>query len=122
MDRDFLFHMLLGYDFTEYAISGSDRAGMPKVNRNHMFAYSFQLPPLEAQKEIAGLVLKEVTTYYERPIVTEISPLGTFYEAEEQHQDYYRNNMTQGYCSAVITPKLTKLRKMHADKIKKVKV
>lgn len=74
------------------------------------------------QKENAGQVLREVTPYFDSPIVTEISPLGTFYEAEEYHQDYYRNNQSQGYCSAVITPKLSKLRKMHADKIKKVKV
>lgn len=56
LDRDFLFHLLLGNDFTEYAISGSDRAGMPKVNRNHMFAYRFELPPLEAQRRIATVI------------------------------------------------------------------
>ncbi len=56
LDRGFLFHLLLGNDFTEYAISGSDRAGMPKVNRNHMFAYSFELPPLDAQHHIASVV------------------------------------------------------------------
>ncbi|MEG3656676.1 peptide-methionine (S)-S-oxide reductase MsrA [Arenibacter palladensis] len=76
----------------------------------------------ETQKEIAGLVLKEVAPYYEEAIVTKISPLGTFYEAEEYHQNYYRNNQSQGYCSAVISPKLSRLRKMHADKIKKTKV
>ena len=53
LDRDFLFHMLLGRDFTDYAISGSDRAGMPKVNRAHLFRYRFSLPPLEVQKEVA---------------------------------------------------------------------
>ncbi|NND78651.1 MAG: peptide-methionine (S)-S-oxide reductase MsrA, partial [Maribacter sp.] len=53
-----------------------------------------------AQKEVAMIVAKEVASYYENPIVTEISPLGTFYEAEDYHQDYYRNNTTQGYCSA----------------------
>lgn len=56
LDKDFLFHLLLGHDFTEYAISGSDRAGMPKVNRKHMFAYQFELPPLEAQRCIATLI------------------------------------------------------------------
>jgi type I restriction enzyme S subunit len=56
LDRDFLFHLLLGHDFTEYAIQGSDRAGMPKVNRNHMFAYSFDLPPLEEQQKIAKVI------------------------------------------------------------------
>ena len=70
------------------------------------------------QREIAENVLKEVAPYYEDVIVTEISPLDVFYEAEDYHQDYYRNNQTQGYCSFVITPKLSKLRQLHADKLK----
>lgn len=74
------------------------------------------------QEEIAAMVLAKIASYYDEPIVTELSPLGQFYEAEDHHQNYYRNNKTQGYCSAVITPKLAKLRKMHADKLKKAKV
>jgi len=70
------------------------------------------------QKEITEVVTKEVSTYYNNPIVTEISPLDIFYEAEKEHQDYYKNNQTQGYCGFVITPKLAKLRKLHADKLK----
>jgi peptide-methionine (S)-S-oxide reductase len=72
----------------------------------------------EKQKEIAEIVLKEVAVHYESPVVTEISPLDIFYEAEKEHQDYYINNQGQGYCSFVISPKLTKLRKLHADKLK----
>jgi len=72
----------------------------------------------EKQKKIAELVVKEISSYYENIVVTEISLLKTFYEAEKEHQDYYRNNQTQGYCSFVITPKLAKLRKLHSDKLK----
>lgn len=72
----------------------------------------------ENQKEVAEKVLKEMSSYYKDPVVTELSPLKIFYEAEDYHQDYYRNNQTQGYCNFVITPKLAKLRKMHADKLK----
>ncbi|ETN94772.1 peptide-methionine (S)-S-oxide reductase [Zhouia amylolytica] len=72
----------------------------------------------EKQKEVAETVLKEMITYYQDPIVTEISPASVFYEAEDYHQNYYNNNSTQGYCSVVITPKLTKLRQQHADKLK----
>ncbi|WP_353779721.1 peptide-methionine (S)-S-oxide reductase MsrA [Winogradskyella sp. 3972H.M.0a.05] len=72
----------------------------------------------DIQKEIAEVVVKEITPYYDNPVVTEISPLDIFYEAEDYHQDYYRNNQSQGYCSFVITPKLTKLRKLQADKLK----
>lgn len=72
----------------------------------------------ENQKEIAEAVVNELTKYFENPIVTEISPLLNFFEAEDYHQDYYANNKTQGYCSMVITPKLAKFRKMYADKLK----
>ncbi len=71
-----------------------------------------------SQKEIAERILKEMTPHYENPIVTEISPLDIFYKAEDYHQDYYSNNQEQSYCSFVITPKLAKLRKQHADKLK----
>jgi peptide-methionine (S)-S-oxide reductase len=72
----------------------------------------------EAQKTIAEKVIKELSAIYDEPIVTEISPIGRFHEAEEYHQNYYANNQTQGYCSFVITPKISKLRKLHAEKLK----
>ena len=70
------------------------------------------------QKAIAEKVIKEVSKYYDAAIVTEVSPLDVFYEAEDYHQDYYRNNKEQGYCSFVITPKLSRLRSMFSDKLK----
>tara|TARA_B100001059_G_C17736023_1_gene528899 strand:- start:441 stop:980 length:540 start_codon:yes stop_codon:yes gene_type:complete len=72
----------------------------------------------DTQKEIAETVIENLSKYFDNSIVTEISPLKIFYEAEDYHQDYYENNKSQGYCSFVITPKLTKLRQMHADKLK----
>jgi peptide-methionine (S)-S-oxide reductase len=53
------------------------------------------------------------------PIVTEIVPFTKFYEAEAYHQDYYRRNPNQGYCAAVIRPKMEKFRKAFGDKLKK---
>ena len=41
-------------------------------------------------------------------IMTEVSELGKVYSAESYHQDYYRLNSSQGYCQAVISPKLQK--------------
>ena len=70
------------------------------------------------QKLISEEVLKQIQNYYDDKIVTEISPLPVFYEAEQEHQNYYRENSQQGYCSFVIAPKLSKLRKLHADKLK----
>ena len=70
------------------------------------------------QKEISETVVTELAPYFDSKIVTEISEIPIFYEAEDYHQNYYRNNKSQGYCSYVITPKLTKLRKLHADKLR----
>ena len=70
------------------------------------------------QKEVAEEVIAEMSSYYENPVVTELSPLKIFYEAEDYHQNYYSNNQSQGYCNFVITPKLAKLRQIHADKLK----
>lgn len=72
----------------------------------------------EEQRMIAEKVIEELGSVFDANIVTEISPLDIFYEAEDYHQDYYNNNQSQGYCSFVITPKLQKLRKLHADKLK----
>ena len=52
------------------------------------------------------------------PIVTEIVPFETFYEAEEYHQEYYDLNPNQPYCTYVIKPKMDKLHKVFADKLK----
>ncbi len=55
---------------------------------------------------------------WENPIVTEITALDVFYKAEEYHQDYYKSNPNQGYCRAVINPKLSKFRKLFKEKLK----
>lgn len=56
LDRDFLFHVLMSREFTAYAEAGSARSGMPKVNRDHLFAYQIRLPAVEIQREIAGRI------------------------------------------------------------------
>lgn len=50
--RDFIYYILMSRSFTDHAISGSNRAGMPKVNREHLFAYRFKLPSLAVQQQI----------------------------------------------------------------------
>ena len=53
----------------------------------------------------------DASDLWDDPIVTEIEPLDTFYRAEADHQNYYKNNPRAGYCSYVIKPKMQKLRK-----------
>ena len=52
ISKDYLYHLLFTKHFTDYAINGSQRAGMPKVNRAHLFAYQFKLPTLQEQQSI----------------------------------------------------------------------
>lgn len=56
---------------------------------------------------------------FDNPIVTEVAKFNIFYKAEEYHQNYYNNNKTQGYCMAVINPKLEKFIKKYKSKLKK---
>src|SRR5690606_35792652 len=70
------------------------------------------------QQKVAQEVVADLASYFPDPIVTEISPLGTFYPAETYHQDYYNNNQSQGYCEVVITPKIVKLKQQFADRLK----
>lgn len=72
----------------------------------------------EEQKKTAQGVLNDMSNYFSSPIVTELSAAETFHPAEDYHQDYYDRNKEQGYCSFVITPKISKLRQLHADKLK----
>ena len=72
----------------------------------------------DKQKEISEKVKMQLSDVYENTIVTEITLLTVFYEAEIEHQNYYRENTEQGYCNYVITPKLNALRKLHADKLR----
>lgn len=55
---------------------------------------------------------------FRKPIVTEVVAATEFYPAEGYHQDYFAANPNQGYCRAVIVPKLKKFRKVFADKLR----
>ena len=56
---------------------------------------------------------------YNSPIVTEVVDLTVFYPAEDYHQEYYQNNITQPYCQVVISPKLSKFQQNHANRVKR---
>ena len=63
----------------------------------------------EEQKKIAENWKVELSNKLVDPVVTEITEAPVFYEAEDYHQDYYKKNPNQGYCTFVIKPKLKKL-------------
>lgn len=69
------------------------------------------------QIEVAQRICDELaaTQAFPRPLVTEICPAGTFYPAENYHQNYFNNNTQQPYCQYIILPKLQRVFKITDD-------
>jgi len=70
------------------------------------------------QKEQAETSIKEFSTKFTQPIVTEIKPLEQFYKAEAYHQDYFKHNPNQGYCVFVVSPKVEHFKHEYKDLVK----
>ena len=72
------------------------------------------------QRIAAEQVIEEMTlaSVWDDPIVTEITPLETFYRAEEYHQQYFKKNPFQPYCLVVVRPKVSKFRKQFISNLK----
>jgi peptide-methionine (S)-S-oxide reductase len=64
----------------------------------------------EEQKAQVDAYLEKLKGDYSRPVVTEVEALERFYPAEEHHQRYFEKNPGQGYCQAVVAPKVDKIR------------
>jgi len=73
------------------------------------------------QKRIAVEKIKALAAegVYDDPIVTEVAEAAPLYVAEDYHQEYYANNPYQGYCMAVVAPKVAKFRKRFFERLKK---
>lgn len=72
----------------------------------------------EAQKTAALAVMEEAKAAWEQPIVTELTAFDAFFKAEAYHQNYYKDNPNQGYCSVVIAPKVRKFREVFLGRLK----
>jgi peptide-methionine (S)-S-oxide reductase len=74
----------------------------------------------EEQRKVVQAYIDQLTRAkaFDVPIVTEVSPLEAFYEAEEYHHDYAARNPNQPYIRGVSAPKVAKLKKVHADMLK----
>mgnify|MGYP001619811915 CR=1 FL=1 len=70
----------------------------------------------EEQKKKADEFIADLNASHKEgsPIVTEVKPLGRFFEAEEYHKNYYARNAEQSYCQVVIHPKLKKVQEQFA--------
>ncbi len=72
----------------------------------------------EAQLETANAATEEFAKIWPNPIVTEITPLGPYYQAEPEHDNYFARNPYAGYCQAVVAPKVAKVRKEFSAKLR----
>jgi peptide-methionine (S)-S-oxide reductase len=75
----------------------------------------------DAQAAAAKAVMAEIADAKIWPgkLVTQIEPLTVFYEAEEEHHDYFARNPWSGYCQVVVAPKVVKFRKQFADRLRR---
>ena len=74
-----------------------------------------------AQKKTADEIINQLNKekVYNQPVVTAVQPFKVFYKAEDDHQDYYNANKSNGYCKMVIQPKIEKFEKLFKDRLKK---
>ncbi len=111
---------LISYDsvldifFATHDPTTKDRQGydVGSMYRSAIFYHSPE------QKKIAEKKIKELSSKYDDPIVTEINPYSKFYKAEEHQQNFYESGMRPDYCTIIIDPKIRKLLAKFSDKVK----
>jgi len=101
--RDLLEIFFVIHDPTTLNYQGNDHGTQ---YRSVIFTHS------DEQAKIAHEVVQELedATIYTSPVVTQIDPAPTIYPAEDYHQNYFQQHPYQGYCAAVVAPKLAKFR------------
>jgi peptide-methionine (S)-S-oxide reductase len=72
----------------------------------------------DAQQALFRAAIERAGEIWDGRIVTQLAPLGTFYRAEEYHQDFFAKNPNQGYCLAVALPKVNKVRRSYAQYVR----
>jgi len=107
---------LLGVFFSIHDPTTLNRQGMDAGTqyRSAIFYHS------QDQKTTAEALFHELEgdNPWGKPIVTEVTPFTAFYPAEAYHQEYFKHNPNQGYCVAVVAPKLAKFRHKYLAKLK----
>jgi peptide-methionine (S)-S-oxide reductase len=71
----------------------------------------------EEQRMLFEAARERASEWWDGDIVTSVSPVEAWYDAEEYHQDFFAKNPAQGYCMAVALPKVTKVRARYASYI-----
>ena len=108
---------LLKIFFTVHDPTTPNRQGHD-VGSQYRSAVFYRTPEQKAAVERAIAEIR-AAKLWDDPIVTEVSPLSTFYVAEDYHQDYFAKNPWAGYCRSVVAPKVAKFRKQFHDRLKR---
>ena len=111
------FRELLEVFFTLHDPTTLNRQGAD-VGTQYRSAIFYHTPQ---QQATAQQVIADLTTagLWSQPVITEVAPLIAFYPAEDYHQEYFRRNPYQGYCRAVVAPKVAKFRQKYLERLKK---
>ena len=111
------FRQLLEVFFTIHDPTTLNRQGAD-VGTQYRSAIFYHDP---VQKTTAEKVIHdlEIQQIWGKPIVTERIKYAVFYPAESYHQEYFKRNPYQGYCMAIIAPKVAKFRHKYLEMLKK---
>ena len=107
---------LLGVLFTIHDPTTKDRQGGDIGTQYRSVVFCHSPEQQAAVKEVIAELEREKV--YDDPIVTEVAPYSVFYPAEGYHQDYFNKNPAQPYCSAIVAPKVSKVRKTYFDRLR----
>jgi peptide-methionine (S)-S-oxide reductase len=111
------FHDILNVFFTIHDPTTLNRQGND-VGTQYRSAIYYHSPEQKATAEQTIAELNASHLWGNAPIVTEVTPLDTFYAAEAYHQEYFKNHPDQGYCRVIIAPKVAKFRKHYLEQLK----
>lgn len=109
---------LLGVLFTIHDPTSLNRQGVDEGTQYRSVVFYHSPEQLAAVKDVIAEVEREHV--WNDPIVTEVVPYTAFYPAEGYHQDYFNKNPDRPYCSAVVAPKVAKVRKAYFDRLVRV--
>ena len=110
------YHELLEVFFGTHNPTTTDRQGADAGPQYRSVIYAHDDAQRAEAAAFVATLAREGT--FGASIVTELAPLDRFWPAETSHQDYYARNRLQPYCLFVVAPKVAKLRRKYADKLK----
>ena len=108
------YRVLLEIFFTIHDPTTLNRQGND-VGTQYRSVIYFDSPTQEAT---GRQVVAEMANVWDGPIVTELSPVATWFKAEDHHQNYFRRNPDQGYCAFIVASKVAKFRQIFTGRLK----